>query len=60
MKKNPATLCKCSKCEIEIVSIPGKRHRNCSGEAGKPPKNQFERLVVADRGKWLPLGLEEE
>lgn len=50
---NPATACKCDKCELEVASaIPDTYHRNCPGKKGLPPRPYHDRLDKAERGKW--------
>ena len=40
-----AKSCMCDKCGAEAVSIAGKRHRNCPGQAGSVICVGEERLI---------------
>ncbi len=35
-KSTGVKTCKCDKCEMELISVPGKRHRRCPGQVGAP------------------------
>ena len=47
-----AKSCMCDKCGATAISIAGKRHRNCPGQADAPARSRDKRLPTADRGKW--------
>lgn len=51
-KPNPATTCKCDKCDLKTHSIPETVHRNCGGEPGSNPRKSSDRLEASRRGTW--------
>jgi len=52
-KLTPARACKCTKCGLEVGSaMPGKPHRKCGGQEGKPPRDHGDYIPGADRGEW--------
>lgn len=30
--------CTCDRCGLELISVPGKKHRRCGGEVGAKPR----------------------
>ena len=45
--------CTCDLCGCEANSIPGTKHRRCSGKGNPVPRpKRVERLAIADRGTW--------
>ncbi len=35
-KSNGVKTCTCDKCELKLISVPGKRHRRCGGAPEAP------------------------
>lgn len=57
MQKDIAKPCICSICGVEAVSIPGTRHRRCSGKSmprdtPHPIQAKEKKLGVGKRGIW--------
>jgi hypothetical protein len=56
MSKRPKSTgvksCTCDRCGIELISVPGKRHRRCGGKEGAPIRAKHSPTVGRTLGVW--------